>query len=609
MKSIRTVLIALITVTTLVIFSVQAYFTLSQFKNFASEQIKINLLSQAEKEASKIYTPMRDNANNAANLAALAGSMKEYNQALIFEFMKKIVGKNEMFSGYSLALEPGVSSPEAKFYLPYIYKDKNNMVHVDWSYNGTQYFSRPWYKLGMTTSQRYEISPPYRDNMGVMWISIASPVIRDDQRIGVATADLIIDSLCEYVTQLKVGQNGYAYLITPDGIYLGKDKQHLNSFTEKISNERDPEIRAMAQAVLAAEQSGLMQLKKAGQIIAYAPIGETGIKLVLVYMEDEILGELNEALITNAIGFMITIIVFIVILAFVINRRMVNPLGNLAQLVNQVASGDLTPFKMDYNHKDEIGLVYTNFQDMVIALKTAREQLENQKNSLATKNAELERFTYTVSHDLRSPLITIKGFAGVIAKEIAKEKYNRVQSDLHRIENAADKMAELLEGLLELSRIGRIANVSEIIPMTELSKQVVELLHEDIQSRDIHIEIQEDMPDVFGDKNRIREVIQNLVENAVKFMDRPDGMIRIGCLIKEENVYFVNDNGRGIDPQYQKEIFELFDKLDSYADGSGIGLALVKRIIEYHGGQIWVESKLGGGATFFFTVKTTSAQS
>lgn len=604
MRSIRIVLISLITVTTLIVFGVQAYFTLFQFNDFISQQIKSNLMNQAEKEANKIYTPIRDNANNAINLAALVGSMETYNEMVAFDFMKRIVVKNDIFSGASLAFAPGVLNSQSKFYLSYIYKNKDNKAEIDWSYNSPQYFKESWYKIGITTTKKFEISPPYQDYLGKTWISVVSPIIRDDKPIGVATADMIIDSLRGYVLELQVGQHGYAYLITRDGTYIGKDKDRDKDLRRKISEEPDQKIKNMEEVIFKADEPGFMELSKAKQFIAYAPVGETGFKLVLVYMEDEMLGVLYQGLLRNGIGFIVTIIIFIMILTFVINRRLVNPLAKLAKLAKRVGSGNLDPLPIHYQHNDEIGLVYHEFQDMIVSLKGARSDIESYTNSLATKNAELERFTYTVSHDLRSPLITIKGFAGMITKEINKGRYDRVPSDLQRIGNAADKMAELLNGLLELSRIGRIANLSETISMTELAKQVIELLHESIQIKGIQIHIQENMPEVLGDKNRIREVIQNLVENAVKFMDNPVGEIRIGWLAKdEEQVYFVSDNGPGINPEYHEKIFSLFDKLDNNAEGSGIGLALVKRIIEYHGGEIWVESKPGFGTSFLFTIK------
>ena len=227
-------------------------------------------------------------------------------------------------------------------------------------------------------------------------------------------------------------------------------------------------------------------------------------------------------------------------------------------------------------------------------------------NELESKNAELERFTYTVSHDLKSPLITIKGFLGFLRQDAKTGNLVRLDSDIKRISDAADKMQQLLNELLELSRVGRLVNQPESINMNELISDVLELLHGRIHAANIRVVVEDNLPEVYGDRPRLFEVLQNLVDNAAKFMgDQPNPSIEIGTEGITENgapILFVRDNGIGIDPRFKNRIFGLFDKLDPRTDGTGIGLALAKRIIEFHGGQIWVESELGRGATFYFTL-------
>ncbi len=232
--------------------------------------------------------------------------------------------------------------------------------------------------------------------------------------------------------------------------------------------------------------------------------------------------------------------------------------------------------------------------------------IQQQLQALEEKNAEMERFTYTVSHDLKSPLITIRGFLGMIQEDIQAADYSRVSKDLLRIDNAATKMQHLLEDLLELSRVGRVIKPQERFSMTILAKETVELLEGILTIRKVKVRVQADMPIVIADKERFREVYQNLIENATKFMgkDNTQPLIEVGCVYDDiEPIFFVRDNGIGIAKQYQQTIFGLFDKLDQHSDGTGIGLALVKRIVELHGGRIWVESDPGQGATFYFTCK------
>jgi len=225
---------------------------------------------------------------------------------------------------------------------------------------------------------------------------------------------------------------------------------------------------------------------------------------------------------------------------------------------------------------------------------------------LEAQNAELERFTYTVSHDLRSPLVTMRGFLGYLRHDAASGDMTRFDGDLERIAKAVDKMQNLLNELLELSRIGRIANPSEDVSFGDIIKEVKETLAGIIEAGRIKIEEKGEFPIVYVDRLRLVEVMQNLVDNAIKFMgDQPQPIIRIGTngLDAENNpVFYVQDNGIGIEQQYHERIFGLFNRLDPHVAGTGIGLALVKRIIEIHGGRIWVESDLGKGTTFFFTL-------
>lgn len=238
--------------------------------------------------------------------------------------------------------------------------------------------------------------------------------------------------------------------------------------------------------------------------------------------------------------------------------------------------------------------------------KWIQGERENLITEFERKNAELERFTYTVSHDLKSPLITIKGFLGFLRDDAKTGNIKRLDADIQRISNAADKMQRLLNDLLELSRIGRLVNEAQPINFNKLISEVLELLHGRIHEGNIRVSVDENLPDIYGDRPRLFEVLQNLIDNAAKFMgDQPDPCIEIGQQGTVDDgtpIFFVRDNGIGIDLKFKDRIFGLFDKLDPRTEGTGIGLALVKRIVEFHGGSIWVESELGKGATFYFTI-------
>jgi len=286
-----------------------------------------------------------------------------------------------------------------------------------------------------------------------------------------------------------------------------------------------------------------------------------------------------------------------------INQRVINGESINTESVRSAKNGQRIDVMIRVVNMLDYGFyaIYSDITQRKRAEKTVQEQLRE----LEGKNAEMERFTYTVSHDLRSPLITIKGFAGLLLDDLRNNRNERMEGDLERICNAADKMDHLLRDLLELSRVGRMLNCYNKTNMSSLINNVIELLTGSLSARGVQIKTQPDMPDLFIDEARIQEVLQNLIENAIKFMgSQSNPLIEIGYEpLAGEHLFYVRDNGIGIEPIYQDRIFGLFDQLDPHYEGTGIGLSLVKRIIELHKGRIWVESKGSGqGATFYFTL-------
>lgn len=248
-------------------------------------------------------------------------------------------------------------------------------------------------------------------------------------------------------------------------------------------------------------------------------------------------------------------------------------------------------------------------------LNTSLQSELNNKQSLIdeleTKNAELEQFTYTVSHDLKSPLVTIVGFLGYVEKDALSGNIERVKAGVERISSAAKKMERLLSDLLELSRIGRLMNPPENVSFAEIVKEALERVRGQVDANRIQIVVEDNLPVIHGDRVRLVEIVQNLLDNGSKFSAESEHpCIQIGTKGQDENLHhilFVCDNGIGIDPAYHDRIFGLFNKLNPQMEGTGIGLTLVRRIVEVHGGRIWVESRPGQGAAFYFTLPPQTA--
>ena len=235
-----------------------------------------------------------------------------------------------------------------------------------------------------------------------------------------------------------------------------------------------------------------------------------------------------------------------------------------------------------------------------------RENIEREaiSSELERKNAELERFAYTVSHDLKTPLVTINVLLGLITKDLLAGDGGSAIQYIKKVNHATTGMARMLEELLELSRVGHVIGQTTRCDPAELARLAIDSFGDRIAELGVEIEIAA-MPAVEADRARLIEVYQNLIGNAVKFLgDQQSPLIRIGAINRDARCcYFVGDNGIGIAPEYQDKVFGLFERLETETEGTGIDLALIKRIIEVHGGEVWIESAgLGHGSTVFFTL-------
>jgi len=241
----------------------------------------------------------------------------------------------------------------------------------------------------------------------------------------------------------------------------------------------------------------------------------------------------------------------------------------------------------------------------VTARKAAESERERLIAALEEKNVALERFSYTASHDLKGPLFTMRAYLDQLAKSVDEGDAPRFRADLARIVRASERMHHFLDDLLELSRKGSIVGPREEVSLREVAQEATEILGGLLRARAVAVHISEDLPVVHADRRRLLEVLQNLMENSSKFMGgQPSPLIEVGTRANDKDrVFFVRDNGIGIPSEDQARVFGLFQRLSTTAEGSGVGLALVRSIIEAHGGRIWVESSgLGAGSTFCFTL-------
>jgi two-component system sensor kinase len=303
-------------------------------------------------------------------------------------------------------------------------------------------------------------------------------------------------------------------------------------------------------------------------------------------------------------------IVVMIVSAVVMSRhnaaKITKPVAALSSAAEEMAAG-MAVGDIPVTDNDEIGRLTGVFNKMRASLEEKEATLKARAEEMEKANREMESFIYSVSHDLKVPMITIQGMAKLLERELGENVSKDSQTYFDYIFGASATMSDLLDDLLEISRVGRMDISPDFVDMNELSKKALAEAKALGKGRNFAFVAQADMPPVFANRKRVYQVVSNLVSNAVKFM--PTGVaepvVEIGCRPGPEGgwEYYVRDNGDGIDPKYHEKIFTLFTRLHGRdVEGTGMGLAFVRKILDNIGGKVHVESEPGKGAAFYFTL-------
>jgi|GEM_PF-6854340 len=274
-------------------------------------------------------------------------------------------------------------------------------------------------------------------------------------------------------------------------------------------------------------------------------------------------------------------------------KRLSPESANMVVKFGELLSAGLAPFEMTHQ----------GYQESVTNLQRLNRELELRTAELAAKNEELQAFSYSVSHDLRSPLRAISGFTKILLKDHAAEFSDETKTLFARVMAAVEQMSQLIEGLLLLAQIGRKELAYDEINLTEMVQQILTELQEATPERKVSVSVAAGAQ-VKGDASLVRAAMTNLLSNAWKFTaKKADAKIEFGMMSYEgKPVYYVKDNGAGFNMAYADKLFGAFQRLHAKEEfpGTGVGLATVQRIIRRHNGRIWVEAEEGKGATFYF---------
>lgn len=293
-------------------------------------------------------------------------------------------------------------------------------------------------------------------------------------------------------------------------------------------------------------------------------------------------------------------------IAWLISRRMTKPLNELTAAATAIAGGDYSS-AVNVTRRDEVGKLANAFNTMATKVSNAQHMLEHKVQErtvqLESANTELEAFSYSVSHDLRAPLRAINGYARMLQEDHQDKLDGEANRLLNTIVSNTVRMGQLIDDLLAFARMGRKDLIPHEIDMKKLAQSSLHELIKTDKRYNIHVA---ELPSIPGDQALLKQVWMNLLDNAIKYSSKVNApSIDVGFREDQNNVvYFIRDNGAGFDMRYSDKLFGIFQRLhdqDSF-DGTGIGLALVKRIISRHAGHIWAEAAVDKGATFYFSL-------
>jgi signal transduction histidine kinase len=296
----------------------------------------------------------------------------------------------------------------------------------------------------------------------------------------------------------------------------------------------------------------------------------------------------------------------VLLLAIFLARSVVRPVREVAGGAERVAHGDLSARAPD-QRSDELGDLGRAFNTMAASLEQSRDEVAARTAELERSNAELDQFAAVTSHDLKEPLQTVTVFAGLLDRDYRDRLDDSGKTFLDSILAGTDRMRTLIRDLLEYSRVGHGELQRDPVPADELLDRARDNLAASIAEKGASLTA-DPLPTVNADAKQLCQVFQNLLSNALKFSDDDAPEVHVSAsLFPGEWRFSVRDNGIGIDPRHAERIFQPFARLGAAQEGTGIGLAICQKIVEHHGGRIWVEGRPGAGSIFHFTIPDSGA--
>ncbi|GBG55350.1 methyl-accepting chemotaxis protein [Sporomusaceae bacterium FL31] len=459
-QSIKTyVMIGLIGIISLFM-AVQVFYSITQFKSSMESKVQDNLKAQAGEITNKLNIRFSEIGKHAELLAYTIEAMPRYDSELLLNVIEKYITSDNLVVGGGFWFEPNAYQPNVKYYGPYKYKGDQGKITLTWEYSNADYdyFKYDWYKAGLVTKDKVVWSEPYEDAVtNVAMVTSTSPIRKNSSVIGVTTFDIGLKEFEEYIRAIKVGNSGYAFIITQEGRYLGHRNADKN-LKIKITEEQDDKLRQLGNQIIHSTTMNLIETKGFGSddFVVSAPIGDTGMKLVLVYPMQEAYQEVRHVLAMN-IGIFLALVIllsFIIIKGF--NTRIGRPLDQLVQDADQIARGNLS-LKVKVTANDEIGRLANSFNGMAEHLRNVIEQVLQLAEYVAASAQQLTANAEQSAHATHEVAQAINAVSGGTQQQVSQ-----IADTTARVEQVAEGVQQVaLNADSAALTSGRAANTAQ----------------------------------------------------------------------------------------------------------------------------------------------------
>lgn len=398
-----------------------------------------------------------------------------------------------------------------------------------------------------------------------------------------------------YISFQSSLDSGTRYFNTPE------EKQYIASMRQRLQSMES--LFAEVRKKPASE----IELTLRGQLLQHSQESVAAASQLSRHMNEQMKFWINIALAITVI-FLINAFILILWAYRLILTRVMAPIRKLEEGVHTISAGNLK-YKIPIEHHDEIGYLSSAFNDMTANLQQSYQDLEKRvrerTKALEISNQELEQFAYVSSHDLQEPLRTISSYVDLFNLKYEKELNSEAKEYLGFVQESSLRALQLIRELLSYASIGMAGEAAKNVDMNEVLQKTLLNLKSSIESSGAQV-TSDPLPVLPIHEIQVIQLLQNLISNAIKYRGPNSPRIHVSAQLQGDSwIFSIADNGIGMDPKYEAEIFKIFKRLHTRKEypGTGIGLAISKKIVQYHGGEIWAKSEPGNGSTFYFSLR------